>query len=232
MSSDLDLVLRIKDLVLNFYTYEGTVKALDRVQLFLRRGDTLGLVGETGCGKSVTAKSVMRLVESPGVIEGGQILFREKDPATGDMIETDILQLEEEEMLRIRGNKIGIVFQDPATYPNPVFRVGEQIAETITLHQNLAREALEIRIEELEESLKAEDISSDRAEQIKEKIQEYKLQLDDPPKPDKKYKQKAAMRRAIEMLKLVKMPDPEEIVNQYPHELSGGMRQRALIAMS
>jgi peptide/nickel transport system ATP-binding protein len=232
MSSDLDLVLRIKDLVLNFYTYEGTVKALDRVQLFLRRGDTLGLVGETGCGKSVTAKSVMRLVESPGVIEGGQILFRETDPVTGEIIETDILQLEEEEMLRIRGNKIGIVFQDPATYPNPVFRVGEQIAETITLHQDLAREALEIRIEELEESLKAEDISSDRAEQIKEKIQEYKLQLDDPPKPDKKYKQKAAMRQAIEMLRLVKMPDPEEIVNQYPHELSGGMRQRALIAMS
>ena len=133
---DSNLVLDVRGLVTNFYTYEGVVKALDGVTVQLRRGDTLALVGETGCGKSVTAKSIMRLVDSPGKIEAGQILFMDEDE-NGKPLVKDLLQVSVDEMRTIRGNKIAIVFQDPATYPNPVFRVGDQIAEVIMLHQDL-----------------------------------------------------------------------------------------------
>jgi oligopeptide/dipeptide ABC transporter ATP-binding protein len=226
-----NLVLKIEDLRLNFYTYEGVVKALDGVEMYLRRGDTMGVVGETGCGKSVTAKSILRLVEAPGKIEGGKIRFFEKDSQSGEISETEILSLEEEEMLDVRGAKIAIVFQDPATFPNPVFKIGTQIAEVIMLHQDLREEALKVRIQELEESL-TDDTSTDKAAKIQEKIDSYRAQFDDPPEPDDNYQKKAAWSRAIEMLKLVKMPAPESVADQYPHELSGGMRQRALIAMS
>jgi len=150
-----DYVLKVKNLKVNFYTYEGVVKALDGVQLRLKRGDTMGIVGETGCGKSVTARSILRLVEPPGRIEEGEVLFYDKNPETGEVTEIDILKLSDEEMLHIRGNKIAIVFQDPATFPNPVFRVGDQIAEVIEIHQDLGRDALEVKIEELEQALKA-----------------------------------------------------------------------------
>ncbi|MHA1247654.1 MAG: ABC transporter ATP-binding protein [Candidatus Thorarchaeota archaeon] len=226
-----DYVLKVKNLKVNFYTYEGVVKALDGVQLRLKRGDTMGIVGETGCGKSVTARSILRLVEPPGRIEEGEILFYDKDSETGEVTEIDILKLSDEETLHIRGNKIAIVFQDPATFPNPVFKVGDQIAEVIEIHQDLSRDALEVKIEELEQALKA-DPPAEKAAQIEERIREYKAMLDNPPEPDKKYRKKAALRRAIEMLRMVKMPAPEQIANQYPHELSGGMRQRALIAMA
>jgi oligopeptide/dipeptide ABC transporter ATP-binding protein len=226
-----DFVLEVKGLTTNFYTYEGVVKALDGVELYLKRGDTMGVVGETGCGKSVTAKCILRLVEPPGRIDGGEILFYDRDNGTGETKEIDILKLLPKEMLNIRGNKIAIVFQDPATYPNPVFRVGAQIAEVIMLHQNLARDALEIKIRELEEALKGK-VTPERTQQIQQQIARYTEQLEDPPKPDKKYAKKAAWNRAVEMLKMVRMPSPEQIANQYPHELSGGMRQRALIAMA
>ncbi|RLI50300.1 MAG: ABC transporter ATP-binding protein [Candidatus Thorarchaeota archaeon] len=226
-----DYVLKVKNLKVNFYTYEGVVKALDGVQLRLKRGDTMGIVGETGCGKRVTARSILRLVEPPGRIEEGEILFYDKDPETGEVTEIDILKLSDEEMLHMRGNKIAIVFQDPATFPNPVFKVGDQIAEVIEIHQDLGRDALEVKIEELEQALKA-DPPAEKAAQIDERIREYKAMLDNPPEPGKKYRKKAALRRAIQMLRMVKMPAPEQIANQYPHELSGGMRQRALIAMA
>ncbi|MHA1613526.1 MAG: ABC transporter ATP-binding protein [Candidatus Thorarchaeota archaeon] len=231
MTTPDNLVLNVKELYLNFYTYEGTVKALDGVNMFLRRGDTMGVVGETGCGKSVTAKSILRLVEAPGKIESGEILLYDKDLETNEITEIDIAKLRPEEMLDIRGNKISIVFQDPATYPNPVFRVGDQIAEVIELHQDLALEVLNMKIAKLELSLSASTTSENRAE-IEEKINYYKQKLDDPPKPDQKSKREAAKLKAIEMLKMVRMPAPEQVVNQYPHELSGGMRQRALIAGS
>ncbi|MFW9788790.1 MAG: ABC transporter ATP-binding protein [Candidatus Thorarchaeota archaeon] len=226
-----ELVLHVKDLFVNFYTYEGVVRALDGVEMFLRRGDTMGVVGETGCGKSVTAKSILRLVEAPGKIEDGQILFYTPDEETQEILEIDLVQLEPEEMLEIRGNKISIVFQDPATYPNPVFRIGDQIAEVIELHQDLSLDALYMKIAQLELALSEASAEENRAE-IEGKIAYYKQQLDDPPEPDKKSMREAAKLKAIEMLRLVRMPAPEQVVNQYPHELSGGMRQRALIAMS
>ncbi len=264
--ADMDLVLQVEDLVTNFYTYEGTVLALDRVNLFLRRGDTMGVVGETGCGKSVSAKSILRLVEPPGRIEHGRILFNALDRKTGEITTTDLLELSEKEMLGIRGAKIAIVFQDPATYPNPVFRVGTQISEVIKLHQDLSAEGLEMRIEELGAEIKYRELQeSDRIRRSEaekrrkgsdydEKDQEketkhkekYKAQqtrmerklgylkgmIDNPPEPPKLYRDAVAMRRAIKMLEMVKMPAADRVVMQYPHELSGGMRQRALIAMA
>jgi len=226
-----NLVLNVKELYLNFYTYEGTVKALDGVNMFLRRGDTMGVVGETGCGKSVTAKSILRLVEAPGKIESGEILLYDKDLKTDEIREIDIAKLQLEEMLEIRGNRISIVFQDPATYPNPVFRVGDQISEVIELHQDLSLDVLNMKIAKLELMLASAMANENRAE-IEGKIAYYRQQLDNPPTPDKKSKREAAKLKAIEMLKMVRMPAPEQVVNQYPHELSGGMRQRALIAGS
>ncbi|MFW9813628.1 MAG: ABC transporter ATP-binding protein [Candidatus Thorarchaeota archaeon] len=226
-----ELVMHVKDLYVNFYTYEGVVRALDGVEMFLRRGDTMGVVGETGCGKSVTAKSILRLVEAPGKIESGQIIFYDQDFRTKETEELDLVKLQSEEMLEIRGNKISIVFQDPATYPNPVFRIGDQIAEVIELHQDLTKDVLYMKIAKLEFTLSHDTSNEDRAE-IEKKIAYYRDQLDDPPEPDKKSLKEAAKLKAIEMLRLVRMPAPEQVVNQYPHELSGGMRQRALIAMS
>ncbi len=231
MSDSLDLVLKVNGLVTNFYTYEGVVKALDGVDMFLRRGDTMGLVGETGCGKSVTARSILRLVEPPGRIEEGEIIFSPLNRATGEIDNIDLLKLSNKEMLDIRGERIAIVFQDPATYPNPVFRIGNQIAEVVMLHQDLSKDVLEMKIAELERSLQA-DIDGEKKAQIEDKIAYYRTQLDEPPEPDENDKKKAALRRAVEMLTLVKMPAPESVAEQYPHELSGGMRQRALIAMA
>jgi oligopeptide/dipeptide ABC transporter ATP-binding protein len=134
-------------------------------------------------------------------------------------------------MRTIRGNKIAIVFQDPATYPNPVFRVGDQIAEVIMLHQDLSLEILEDKIKGLEEAY-VSDPDSEMAAEMRERITLYQSQLENPPKPTDKEKKQAAKKKAIEMLNLVRMPSAAEIANQYPHELSGGMRQRAMIAMS
>lgn len=226
-----DYVLDVKQLFVSFHTYEGVVKALNGVDMFLKRGDTMGVVGETGCGKSVTAKSILRLVEAPGRIEGGEILFHDRDLETGVDTVHDLVQLIPEEMLHIRGNRIAIVFQDPATYPNPVFRIGDQIAEVIELHQDLSLDVLNMKIESLELALNDETKSENKSK-IEEQINYYKGQLNDPPEPDKKSKKKAAKLRAVAMLKLVRMPAPEQVANQYPHELSGGMRQRALIAMA
>ena len=225
-----DVILDVRGVKTSFYTYEGVVKALDGVTVQLKKGQTLAFVGETGCGKSVTAKSILRLVDAPGVIEAGEIIFRDRTRDKEEVI-TDLLKLSEEEMRHIRGNRIAIVFQDPATYPNPVFRIGEQIAEVITLHQDLAKEALLMKIERLETSLR-ENPSAPNATEIQTKIDEYRDQLDDPPPPTEDDKKQVAKKKAVEMLRMVRMPSPEEIANQYPHELSGGMRQRALIAMS
>lgn len=156
-----------------FYTEDGVVKAVDDVSFNIRPGETIGIVGESGCGKSVTAMSLMRLIPNPpGKIVGGEILFKDKN----------ILKLNDEEMRKIRGNEISVIFQEPMTSLNPVFTIGEQIGEVVELHQNM------------------------------DKVQ--------------------AEKKAIEMLKLVGIPRAEQIVKSYPHELSGGMRQRAMIAMA
>jgi len=166
-------ILRINELKTYFYGLRGVAKAVDGVSFNILRGETLGVVGESGCGKSVTALSILRLVPAPmGRIVGGEILFDGKN----------LLDLPETEMRRIRGNDISMIFQEPMTSLNPVFTVGDQIAEAITLHQNMAR--------------------------------------------------KKAWEKSIDLLKMVGIPSPERRVYDYPHEMSGGMRQRVMIAMA
>lgn len=217
-----DTILSIQDLRTYFYTYAGVVKALDGVTLDVYRNETLGLVGETGCGKSVTALSVLRIVPSPpGRIVGGKILFNGED----------LLQKPDEDMRKIRGRRIAMVFQDPMTYLNPVMKIGEQIAEPIILHQDLRNDYVEYRIEKFKEKMKkkkkAKGVMTEGLE--KETRNAKKRALRQVPKGEIK---KVALKKAVELLKLVRMPYAEDVVNSYPHELSGGMRQRAMIAMA
>ena len=166
-------LIEINDLRTSFFTPEGEMRAVDGVSFSIEEGKTLGLVGESGCGKSVTALSILRLISiPPGKVVGGQVLFRG----------IDLLNLNGKEMRKVRGNEISMVFQEPMTSLNPVFTIGDQIAEAIRLHQGLAK--------------------------------------------------REARQKAIDMLRLVKIADPEARIDVYPHQLSGGMRQRVMIAMA
>ncbi len=166
-------LLDIRGLRTQFFTDDGLARAVDGVSYSLERGETVGVVGESGCGKSVTALSILRLIpDPPGKIVEGEILFEG----------TNLLTLSPAEMRRIRGNDISMIFQEPMTSLNPVFTIGNQIAEAVRLHQGLSK--------------------------------------------------KEAMNKAVEMLTLVGIPVPERRVHEYPHQLSGGMRQRAMIAMA
>jgi oligopeptide/dipeptide ABC transporter ATP-binding protein len=164
--------LSIRDLQTRFHTYDGVVTAVDRIDLDVYRGETLGLVGESGCGKSVTALSILRLLRSPPAEIQGTILFGG----------TNLLHVSPDEIRRVRGNAISMIFQEPMTSLNPVLTIGEQISEAIRLHQGVTRQE--------------------------------------------------ALRRAVEMLQMVQIPAPEARAQEYPHKLSGGMRQRAMIAMA
>ena len=166
-------LLEVEGLKTWFYTRDGVVRAVDGVSFSVHPGETVAMVGESGCGKSVTSLSILRLIASPpGRIIAGRITFEGRD----------LLALPEEEMRKVRGNEISMIFQEPMTSLNPVLTIGHQIAETLALHRGLSRGD--------------------------------------------------AMARAIEMLKLVNIPEPASRTHQYPHQLSGGMRQRVMIAMA
>jgi oligopeptide/dipeptide ABC transporter ATP-binding protein len=166
-------LIEVKNLKTYFYTEEGISKAVDGVDLQISPGETLGVVGESGCGKSVTALSIMRLVrEPPGKIVDGEILFKGRN----------LLKLSREEMRSIRGNDIAMIFQEPMTSLNPVFTIGEQIAEAILTHKRISK--------------------------------------------------KEAVEQSIDMLRKVGIPSPDKRIDEYPHQLSGGMRQRVMIAMA
>jgi oligopeptide/dipeptide ABC transporter ATP-binding protein len=214
-------VLSIRDLRTYFYTYAGVVKALDGVSLDVYRNETLGLVGETGCGKSVTAWSVLRMVPSPpGRIVGGQILFEGED----------LLQKPDVEMQKIRGSKIAMVFQDPMTFLNPVMKIGDQIAEPIMLHQDLKNDYIAYKVEQLKKKMKKKGGGDGTREKVEELTRKLKKRTTKQiPRGELK---KVAIEKGVEVLKLVRMPYAEDVVNSYPHELSGGMRQRAMIAMA
>ncbi len=172
MAVSTDALLEIRNLSMEFTTYQGTSKVLDNVSLTVNPGEIVGVVGETGCGKSVTARSVLRLIpEPPGRITGGEIFFRGED----------VLKLSKKRLRRIRGDQISMIFQEPMSSLNPVFTVGNQMREVVNLHQRVGRAK--------------------------------------------------AHGRCVQMLRQVKLPDPEEVMGKYPHELSGGMRQRVMIAM-
>jgi len=173
MSGAIDLVLDVKNLKTVFFTNSGLFKAVDDVSFSVRRGETLAIVGESGCGKSVTALSLMRLVpDPPGRIVGGSVWLEG----------TDLLALDEAKMRTIRGNRISMIFQEPMTSLNPVMRIGDQITEAVRLHRTMST--------------------------------------------------KEAWTFAVEMLRLVRIPEPARRAREYPHQLSGGMRQRAMIAMA
>jgi oligopeptide/dipeptide ABC transporter ATP-binding protein len=164
-------ILQVKDLRTQFFTDDGVVQAVDGVSFDLAPGETLGIVGESGCGKSVTALSILRLIQEPGRIVGGEILFR------GD----DLLKLGDDEIREIRGKDIAMIFQDPLSSLNPVLQVGFQIEEAMNAHRQVSA--------------------------------------------------KNALSRTVELLKQVRIPSAETRVHDYPHQFSGGMRQRAMIAM-
>ncbi len=165
-------ILEVSNLRTFFYTEDGVVKAVDGLDFNVRRGEILGLVGESGCGKSVTSFSIMRLVGMPGQIVDGKITFDGQD----------LLGLPESEMTHIRGNRISMIFQQPTGCLNPVFKVGDQISEVLDIHQSLGKEA--------------------------------------------------GWERAIELMQMVGIPEPEKRAHTYPHELSGGQAQRVMIAMA
>ena len=167
-----DNILEVKGLKTHFFTEGGVVKAVDGVNIQVKRGEVLGIVGESGCGKSVTSLSIMNLVSRPGRIIDGEILFDGED----------LTKISTADMLKIRGNRISMIFQQPMSCLNPVFRVGDQLTEVLHVHQNMTRDA--------------------------------------------------ARQQAIELLTMVGIPEPTSRIDAYPHELSGGMAQRVMIAMA
>ena len=165
-------LLEVKGLYTSFHTRDGVVRAVDGIDFHVDRGEIMGLVGESGCGKSVTSLSIMRLIPRPGRIEAGEILFDGQD----------LLALKPDEMRRIRGERISMIFQQPTSSLNPVWNVGRQVAEVLELHRGMKRGP--------------------------------------------------ALARAVELLRMVGIPDPERRLRNFPHEMSGGMAQRVMIAMA
>ena len=170
-------ILEVRDLTVHFYTYAGIVKAIEDVSFDVYRGETFALVGETGCGKSVTSRALTQLIESPGRIVRGKVLYHRDDGST-----VDLLKLDEEEIRKIRGKEIAYIFQDPHASLDPLYKVGSQIAEAMVVHGT---------------------------------VKDWK----------------EGFRKAVDILRRVLIPDPENRVKNYPHELSGGMKQRVVIGI-
>ncbi|MFX1278329.1 MAG: ABC transporter ATP-binding protein [Promethearchaeota archaeon] len=222
-------LLEVKNLKTYFYTEEGIVKAVDGVSFDIYEDEVLGLVGETGCGKSVTALSILQLVRAPGKIIDGSVIFKGKN----------LLKMKESEVRNFRGKDITMIFQDPLNSLNPVFTVGRQISEVFYLHQEteLKKELDKLllerrtRLEEkknLEQTINDEEIqlTEEEREEVASKIEELKdLTRHIPTLKD------VALKRSEQIIKEVGIPDAKGILKRYPHELSGGMRQRVMIAM-
>lgn len=229
-------LLETKDLVTNFYTYEGVVKALNKVSLVVDHGSTFGLVGESGCGKSVTARSVMRIIQEPGHIEGGEVIVCLDEEARQASI--DLLQQSEAYMESLRGSQISMIFQEPNAALNPTMSIGGQVSESFLFHQ---KKEMCVKI--------LEDLSSSHCRVFYplKKLQQalYWVAARNPDflglkmlgslplmKLWKKRLKKEARRRSIEIIGKLGIPSPEQIVKQYPHNLSGGMKQRIVIAIA
>jgi oligopeptide/dipeptide ABC transporter ATP-binding protein len=172
MTEKKDILLEVRNLKTYFYTEDGVVKAVDGVDFTVGRGEVLGLVGESGCGKSVTSLSIMRLIGIPGKVVEGTIMFEGRN----------LLELSESEMVHMRGNRMSMIFQQPQSSLNPVFKIGDQVGEVLQIHQSMGKEE--------------------------------------------------SWNKAVELLRLVGIPDPESKAHSYPHEVSGGQAQRVMIAMA
>ena len=217
--------LEIKDLYLNFNVYQGTVKVLDGIDLEMNKGEILGLVGETGCGKSVTTKSIVRLLEANAMIEKGEITFKRSQ---------NLLEISDKDLEKIRGRNISLIFQEPMTHLNPTMKIGEQVSEGLILHfrEDMITKGLELLKERnaplsnLYKKLLERELSTPNS--LLQKIVSRIPIINSY----KQYPKCAAMSESIKTLRTVGMPTPERISEQYAHELSGGMRQRALIAIA
>jgi len=230
-----DEQLRVKDLIVRFYTYEGIVKAVEKAKLNLRRGETLGIVGETGSGKSVTALTILALTPPPGRVEGGSILFRRLNGSIDD-----ILKLSEEQLIRLRGKEISMIFQEPNAALDPLYTVGDQVAEAILSHR--LPEMLDRAIKSLREDVKnGNEGFSTRLQlwaydEMKRNPDSFKLRLVKRlpiiGKIISKRLNQVVREEIVELLRLMEIPDPERVVDSYPHELSGGMQQRIVIAIA
>jgi len=209
-----EALLQLSNVRLNFHTYAGEVKALDGVSFMVTKGEALGLVGESGCGKSVTALTIVGLLPENASVTEGKIILAGKN----------LLEISSEEMRKIRANNIAMVFQDPTTFLNPVLTLGEQLEEVFLLNPDeLARIAAERKMEDT-----LVEARSDKGTQPKENAEG----APSTARLSKSAQKKLARILSIEVLKQVQLPDPERILKEYPHELSGGMRQRCMIAMA
>ena len=217
-------LLETVDLVTNFYTYEGVVKALDNVSLRLDHGITFGLVGESGCGKSVTVRSMMRIIQEPGKVEGGKILFY---PIAGDESEPiDLLQQTESYMRSLRGDSISMIFQEPNAALNPIMSIGDQVSESFLFHRKSEM------CKKINDDLSAPGC---RTFYPLKKVLRVLLKLMGRipilKSWDKRLRQEA-LRRSIEIIEKLGIANAAEIVKRYPHNLSGGMKQRIVIAIA
>jgi peptide/nickel transport system ATP-binding protein len=276
-----DKLIETKDLYTNFYTYEGTVRALNGVSLSMKPGETYGLVGESGCGKSVSVRSMMRIVQSPGKIESGQInlFMSDKDHKKG----IDIVKRSETFMQSIRGNSISMIFQEASSSLNPVLKIGDQIGESFIFHrhEDMVKEAIEILEDKNEKSssglttffrnisiklLKSELRSIENYDIVVTEIDKELLALEDKEDEVSVFRKrslngkrdrcreyntlihlqrkipilnayqrginKAIRRNVLLLLTELGIPNPDNIIDRYPHELSGGMQQRIVIAIA
>jgi peptide/nickel transport system ATP-binding protein len=229
-------LLETEDLVTNFYTYEGVVKALNKVSLVVDHGSTFGLVGESGCGKSVTVRSIMRIVQEPGRIEGGKVIvyLDQSNKKAG----IDLLQQSEVYMEDLRGDRISMIFQEPNAALNPTMSIGDQVAESFLFHQ---KEKMCAKI--LQDLNSREGGTFFPLKNFQQAI--YKSAAKNPDtlslkilsslpvfKAWRKKLKKEAWRRAIEIIGKLGIPHAEKVADQYPHNLSGGMKQRIVIAMA
>jgi len=225
-------LLETIDLVTNFYTYEGVVQALNKVSLVVDHGSTFGLVGESGCGKSVTVRSIMRIIQEPGRIENGKVIvyLDEKDRPDG----IDLLEQSEAYMQSLRGDRISMIFQEPNAALNPTMSIGEQVSESFLFHQKKDMSS---------EILAGLETSHNPFAKLLRPL--YRIAADDPGdirlrilnqlplfKLWQHLLKKEARRRSIAIIDKLGIPNAEQVTKQYPHNLSGGMKQRILIAIA
>ncbi|MFX0032190.1 MAG: ABC transporter ATP-binding protein [Candidatus Hodarchaeota archaeon] len=223
-------LIEIKSLKTYFYTEEGIVKAVDGISFDIYEDEVLGLVGETGCGKSVTALSILQLVRAPGKIIDGKVLFKK----------SNLLDLDKNQMRMHRGNKITMIFQDPLNSLNPVMSVGTQVGEVFLLHQKdimkeeLAKKQLERKNKLLKKKELKENLSNNKDRLTEEEISEIQSQIAQLKKETAHIPTFKDMltEKCVKIIKEVGIADAQGILKRYPHELSGGMRQRVMIAMA
>jgi peptide/nickel transport system ATP-binding protein len=233
----MEKLLDVKDLVVRFYTYEGVVKALEGVDLVIKKGETLGLVGETGSGKSVTALSIMMLTPPPGKIEKGKVLLKREKKYV------DLVRQKEPFMRKIRGGDISMIFQEPSAALNPVYTVDNQVSEVFLIHrrEELCKKALD----GIENDIRSKKVGFPRRIILKWERGIYSRMLKNPDSIPlriiqripivRRYQRRLkreARKMTVQILKEMEIANPEEIADRFPNELSGGMQQRVVIAMA